>query len=324
MAQNIRISVPAHLHAGNMDLTGDLGRLYGTAGFTIQQPKTTIEAAKALKTSTTGEDAVSAKRFAESFIRKFNIPGGVAIKIIETIPAHLGMGSQTALALAVGTAIAELYNKKVELEDIALALGRSDIVALGLNSFRSGGFIVDGGYTIKKKGKMVPPLIFQRPIPEDWLFVVCIPQKPIPAILKIKADEDRILSELKRMPAEMSDRLSRIMLMRIIPAIAEGDLVSFGKAITEFNGRLGGFWDSFQKGQTYCHPIVEEGIKTMLSGGAYGACQTCWGPTFYGIFDDSKKAEDARKKLVSLLASQGGGTVFVTRGDNRGAVKKKW
>lgn len=324
MVKNIRISVPAHLHAGNMDLTGDLGRLYGTAGFTIQQPRTVVKVTKASKTSASGEDAVSAKNFAAVFINKFNISGGVAIEVEETIPKHLGMGSQTALALAVGSAIAELYGKKVGLEEMALALGRSDIVALGLNSFRSGGFIVDGGYVIKKKGKMVPPLIFHRPIPEDWLFVVCIPTKPISEILAIKADEDRILSELKMMPAEMSDRLSRIMLMQVLPAIAEGDIVSFGKSITEFNGRLGGFWDDFQRGRTYCHPIVESGIKLMLDGGAYGACQTCWGPTFYGIFDDPKKAEKLASKLRALLDLNCGGTVFITKGDNCGAVKMRW
>jgi beta-ribofuranosylaminobenzene 5'-phosphate synthase len=324
MGKSIRISVPAHLHTGNMDLTGDLGRLYGTAGFTIQRPRTVVEASKAPKITASGEDSASAKNFAQTFIRKYNISGGVKINVKKTIPKHLGMGSQTALALAVGTAIAELYNKKVGLEEMALALGRSDIVALGLNSFRSGGFLVDGGYIIKKKGRMVPPLIFRHPIPKDWLFVVCIPEKPIPAILAIKADEDRILSELKRMPAQMSDRLSRLMLMQIMPAMAEGDIKAFGKSITEFNGRLGGFWDDFQQGRTYCHPIVESGIRLMLANGAYGACQTCWGPTFYGILDDPKKAEKLVHLLDALLKKNGGGTVFVTKGDNRGAVKKRW
>jgi beta-ribofuranosylaminobenzene 5'-phosphate synthase len=324
MGKNIRISVPAHLHAGNMDLTGDLGRLYGTAGFTIQRPRTVVDASKASKTSASGEDAASAKKFAQAFIKKFKISSGIKVEVKETIPKHLGMGSQTALALAVGSAIAELYGKKIGLEEMALALGRSDIVALGLNSFRSGGFLVDGGYIIKQKGRMVPPLLFHHPIPKEWRIVVCIPQKPIPAILKIKADEDRILSELKRMPAEMSDRLSRIMLMQVMPAMAENDIKAFGKSITEFNGRLGGFWDDFQKGRTYCHPIVESGISLMLKNGAYGACQTCWGPTFYGILDDSKKAENLKKKLDALLKKNGGGTVFVTRGDNRGAMKRRW
>jgi beta-ribofuranosylaminobenzene 5'-phosphate synthase len=126
------------------------------------------------------------------------------------------------------------------------------------------------------------------------------------------------------MPAEMSDRLSRIMLMQVMPAMAENDIKAFGKSITEFNGRLGGFWDDFQKGRTYCHPIVESGISLMLKNGAYGACQTCWGPTFYGILDDSKKAENLKKKLDALLKKNGGGTVFVTRGDNRGAMKRRW
>ena len=36
--QKVRITAPAHLHAGNFDLTGDFGRLYGTVGFAIDLP----------------------------------------------------------------------------------------------------------------------------------------------------------------------------------------------------------------------------------------------------------------------------------------------
>jgi beta-ribofuranosylaminobenzene 5'-phosphate synthase len=322
--KKITVSVPAHLHAGNMDLTGDLGRLYGTAGFVLKHPRTVITAEKASKTTASGEDADSAKSFAQAFIKKFRIPGGVRIQVKESIPKNVGMGSQTALALSTASAIAGLYQKKISLEEAALALGRSDIVALGFYGFSGGGFIVDGGYRIREKGKRVPPLLFRRPIPEDWRFVVCIPVKPLPAIMEIKADEDRILSELKKMPAEVSDRLSRIMLMQAMPAMAEGDIRTFGKAVTDFNSRLGGFWDDYQKGRIYCHPLVEDGVKLLMKSGAFGVCQTCWGPTFYGIFDDSKKAKQAAAKVKAFIDKNGGGSVFVTAGDNVGARVRRW
>lgn len=318
------ITAPAHLHTGNMDLTGDLGRLYGTAGFTIDDPKTEIEAAKSGKLTIRGEDKENAERYARVFLEKHRIKGGVEIKVRETIPKHLGMGSQTALALSIGKAIAELYEVKTAIEEIALTLGRSEIVALGLHSFKSGGFIVDGGYKTGDKGKRVPPLLFRQMIPEDWLFVVCIPQKPIQAILRIKENEEEILRKLKPMPAQMSDRLSRIMLMQVMPSLVEDDIETFGKAITAFNSRLGDFWGDFQEEGTYCHPIVEAGINLLLDNGAYGACQTCWGPTFYGITDDRETAEKLVAKLEKLISKQGGGDVFHTKGNNNGATIKKW
>jgi len=318
------VVVPAHLHAGNMDLTGDLGRLYGTAGFTIEYPRTIIEARRSDTISSTGEDATNAERYARACIARCEIEGGIAVDVKESIPKHLGMGSQTALALAIGRAVAELYHRPIELEEMAIALGRSDIVALGFNSFQTGGFIVDAGYKLAEKGRRVPPCIFRYPIPEDWLFVVCIPHRPIPAILKLKEQEEEILRSLKPMPEQMSDRLSRIMLMQVMPAIMEHDITSFGKYITAFNSRLGSFWEEFQEGNTYCDPLVEAGIHLLLENGAYGACQTCWGPTFYGLVDNGATARALVGKLTSFLEPRGGGDVFYTPGNNQGATLRRW
>jgi beta-ribofuranosylaminobenzene 5'-phosphate synthase len=319
------VVVPAHLHAGNMDLTGDLGRLYGTAGFTIEYPRTVIEAVKSDKIAVMGEDSENAETYARTFMERFGIDGGIAVTIRETIPKHLGMGSQTALALSLGHAISELYNRPIGIEEMAIALGRSDIVALGFNSFQTGGFIVDGGYKIREKGRRIPPCLFRYPIPEDWLFVICIPQRPIPEILKIKEHEEEILDTLKPMPEQMSDRLSRIMLMQVMPAIMEHDIKTFGKYLTAFNSRLGaGFWEEFQEGNTYCDPVVESGINLLLENGAYGAGQTCWGPTFYGLVDNGETAIKLVEKLESLMEQHGGGDVFYTPGNNHGAVIRKW
>jgi beta-ribofuranosylaminobenzene 5'-phosphate synthase len=319
------VVAPAHLHAGNMDLTGDLGRLYGTAGFTIDYPRTVLEVCKSDNIAVSGEDKANAERYVRTFMNRFSIEGGITVNVKETIPKHLGMGSQTALALSLGHAISDLYNRSIDVEEMAIALGRSDIVALGFHSFQTGGFIVDGGYKIEEKGRRVPPCLLRYPIPEDWLFVVCIPHKPIPEILKIKENEEEILDNLKPMPEQMSDRLSRILLMQVMPSIMEHDIETFGKYLTAFNSRLGaGFWETFQEGNTYCDPIVESGINLLLENGAYGACQTCWGPTFYGIVDNEDTAKKLVKNLEHLVETGGGGDVFYTAGNNQGAVMRRW
>jgi beta-ribofuranosylaminobenzene 5'-phosphate synthase len=323
MTSKIVVTTPAHLHAGNMDLTGDLGRLYGTAGFTIDYPRTVIEASKTEETNVTGEDLENAREYVRLFTEKYKIKGGIRINVKETMPKHLGMGSQTALALSIGTVISRFYNLNPGVEEMALSLGRGDVTALGVNSFRKGGFIVDGGYRIRDKGEMVPPLIFRHPIPDDWLFIVCIPRKPIPGVLEIKAREEDVLRQLKPMPEHMSDRLSRILLMQVMPSIMEHDIKAFGKYITAFNRRLGSFWDDYQEG-TYCHSLVDKGIKLMLDNGAYGACQTCWGPTFYGLVDNVGTAKKIVGELDKLLENDGGGDVFYTTPNNNGASIVKW
>jgi len=165
---------------------------------------------------------------------------------------------------------------------------------------------------------MVPPLIFRKEIPEDWFLVVAVPQKPLPKILAIKSREEEILDSMKPMPPEFSDRVARITLMQIMPSAIEEDIEGFGKGITAFNRALGEFWKEKQGG-IYCDPVVEEGIELMLKNEAYGACQTSWGPTFYGLV----KGEDNAKKLLSkvkeFLYSNGGGFAFYTKVRNKGA-----
>jgi len=316
----VKVIAPAHLHVGNIDLTGDLGRLYGTVGFTIDYPKTVVEIERSEHLTVIGKDSTNAEKYAKKTLKFLGLEGkGAYIRIKEAIPKHVGLGSQTALALSIGLGLAKLYDIEVDVKALALALGRSTISALGFYSFTKGGFIVDGGFKIEKKGEMIPPLIFNHSIPGDWFFVVAIPQKPLPKILSIKSKEEEILKSLEPMPKEFSDKVSRIVLMQMIPALVEEDIEVFGKAITSFNKALGEFWKEKQGG-IYCDPIVEEGIELLLREGAYGACQTSWGPTFYGLVKGESKAKELTELLKKFVYEKGGGYVFYTRGNNNGAL----
>jgi len=318
--KEVRLSIPAHLHAGNPDLTGDLGRLYGTLGFTIDYPRTLVTVRQSKEIEVKGEDCENAKIYARSFLEKFNINRGAEIIVEKSIPKHLGMGSQTALSLGIGTALSKIYGiDGVNVEEMALKLDRGTVTALGTYGFKLGGLILDGGFKTDMKGKMIPPLIFRKDIPENWFFVVCIPKAPIPKILKIKENEDKFLDNLKPMEKEVSAELSRLVLMQILPSFVEGDLITFGKALTKFNSRLGGFWSDFQENAIYCDPIVENGIKVMLKKGAPCACQTCWGPTFYTIVEGEKTAKILYNEMKQYMLKAGGGEVFYTKPNNRGA-----
>ncbi|HEX55193.1 MAG: GHMP kinase [Candidatus Altiarchaeales archaeon] len=318
---SIRIIAPAHLHVGNIDMNGDLGRLYGTVGFTIDFPRTIIEISKSSEgIEIIGNDSENARKYANIIIRKFNIDDGFKIHIRDNIPVGIGMGSQTALSLSIGIGILRLCNMDFDMEELALCMGRSKITALGINSFRYGGFLIDAGYRINEKGSHVPPLIFRQDIPEDWLFIVCIPEKPIPKIMRIKEREDEILESLEVMERELSCELSRIVLMQMMPSIIERNIETFGKSITALNRKLGNFWDEFQS-DIYCDPIVSRGIK-MMEKFTYGVCQSCWGPTFYGILDSEERARKLVNVMQRFLNENGGGEVFYTKPNNRGAISE--
>lgn len=300
------------MHAGNFDLTGDLGRLYGTVGFAIDIPLVVeVSKSKGIK----AEDK-SAFKFAKRFVDKMNLEGA-EVKIKKEIPRFAGVGFHTTLALSIGAALSNLYDLNLSVEDVSVVMGRGTITAMGVYAFKNGGFIIEGGFKVNSRTKMVPPLIFHGPIPKNWFFVLAIPNESREEIAKMREKEDEILGNLKVMPKELSDELSRIVLVKLMPAYIERDLKSFGEALTSFNQKLGRFWKDYQEG-TYCNQVVEEGVKIMLRKGSM-ACQTSWGPTFYTIVKGKREAKLLAEELNQFLTEKGGGEVFITQANNHGA-----
>ncbi len=313
----VTVTAPAHLHTGNFDMTGDLGRLYGTVGFAVDR-LLEVEVAKAVDVKSEDE---AAYLFASRFVDAFDI-AGAEVKVKKSIPKFVGMGYHTTLALSIGSALAKLYGLQLTTEQIALTMQRGAITSLGVHAFKVGGFIVEGGFRVDQREKMIPPLIFHQAVPNNWLFVIAIANEPQEKIVKMRENEDHILRNLKLMPKETSDKLSRIVLVKIIPSIVEIDLKSFGEGLTAFNSELGKFWNEYQCGRTYCHPVVEEAIKIILKRSTC-ACQTSWGPTIYGIVDRQSQAELLTKELKDYLSRNGGGEVFYTKAANSGASIKE-
>lgn len=314
----IRVSAPAHLHTGNPDLSSDMGRLYGTVGFAIETPRLEIEVKEADKDTSNDKDAL---RFLKRFRESYDFPP-VEVTVKSYIPKWVGIGFHTTLALSLGRAVSELYDLNLSLEDIALAMRRGLITALGFYALKVGGFIYEGGFPVDKREKVVPPLIFRGEMPDDWLFVVAIPETPRKALAEVRKREDEILDNLKTMPPELADRLSRIVLMKILPAFVERDIKTFGEGLYQFNHLLGEFWSDYQE-NVYCCDLVNEGIRLMLDK-AYCACQTSWGPTFYALVEGKTQAERLKSLVVEFLRENGdGGEVFITRADNRGMVVER-
>jgi beta-ribofuranosylaminobenzene 5'-phosphate synthase len=311
--QKITVSAPAHLHSGNFDLTGDLGRLYGTVGFAVDLP---LEIEVSKSKGIIAEDK-SAYRFAKRFADKYGLEGA-EVKIKKEIPRFVGVGFHTTLALSIGVALSKLYDLKLTVEDVSLVMGRGTITAMGVYAFKTGGFIIEGGFKVESRTKMVPPLIFHGPMPKSWWFVIAIPNESRQKLIEMREKEDEILGNLKVMPKELSDELSRIVLVKLMPAFVEKDLKSFGEAITAFNSKLGRFWRDYQEG-TYCNQVVEEGVKIMLSKSTM-ACQTSWGPTFYTVVKGKPHAEKLAAELRQFLDKRGGGEIYVTQANNHGAT----
>jgi beta-ribofuranosylaminobenzene 5'-phosphate synthase len=317
----VYVKTPARLHFGLIDMNGDLGRFFGGLGVAIDRPNVILEAQTSEEFSVTGKKAKLVTSLAERFLETYCINAGVSIHVEQSIPEHAGLGSGTQLALAVAAALAKLFHVTASIQELSLAMGRIKRTGVGTAVFDQGGFVVDGGKKMKNDSiisKSFPPLIFRQPFPEDWKFVVAIPE-----VKKglAKTEEKNAFSRLPPMPTEDVGEICRLTMMKLLPALVDHDIESFGDALTQIQVVIGGYFAGVQGG-TFSSSAAAEAIDFMKKRGAYGVGQSSWGPAVYGLVQGEKEAKKLQAGVEAFLQDRDGGQVFVTNTNNRGATIK--
>jgi len=317
----ITVKTPARLHLGQIDLNGSLQRIFGGLGVAIERPNVELEVYPGRRLMVAGEQSLKVKALARQFLDHFGLKQGAYIYVRQAIPEHVGLGSGTQLALAVGRALAELNNLEVEVDELAGVLDRGDSRSgIGIGAFKHGGFMVDGGRKSAGGGpgdgnsRYVPPVTVRHAFPESWRFIVAIPEQP--QGLSGRA-EKAAFRRLPPMTPEKVGEICRYLLMKMLPAIVEEDIDGFGQALTEIQRILGDYFSPVQKG-TFSNDLSARLAGFMLSSGAKCVGQSSWGPTVYGLVHRSA-ARDLEAGVKEFLQNAGRGTVFCARVLNEGA-----
>jgi beta-RFAP synthase len=310
----VYVKTPARLHLGLIDLSGDLGRLFGGLGVGIDHPNVILEAQQSERLSVAGEKTEQVKTLAKRFLDTYKVKANASINVKQTIPEHAGLGSGTQLALAVATALSKLFSVKAPVQELAETMGRGQRTSIGTTIFEQGGFVVDGGKSAKNS---FPTTILRQPFPQDWRFVVAIPnvKKGL-----AKNEETAAFRELSPMKADDAGKMCRLTMMKLLPALVERDIKSFGEALTKIQIVVGNYFAEVQGG-TYSSLTATEGIALMQKLGACGTGQSSWGPAFYGL-TQKEKAKEIEFKVKAFLVKSVGGNVFVAKANNRGAYIK--
>lgn len=313
----VYVKTPARLHLGLIDLNGDLGRIFGGLGVAIDHPNVVLEAEKSQTLSVSGEKIEVTRKLATRFMEAYAIKDKVAIEVKQAIPEHIGLGSGTQLALAVATSISRLFDVKALTHELAVVMRRVAQSGVGTAVFEQGGLVVDAGKNTKDSTQKSIPLICRQPFPNDWRFVVAIPRTKKGLANKAEATA---FKQLPPMPAEAVGKICRLTMMKLLPSLAEKDIESFGEAITQIQCIVG---DSFAQAQggRYSSTPASQCIKFMLENGVYGAGQSSWGPTVYGVVK-SEEAKAVQAKVQVFLDNSVGGEIFVAKANNQGAIIK--
>jgi beta-ribofuranosylaminobenzene 5'-phosphate synthase len=311
----ITVKTVCRLHFGFLDLTGDLGRLYGSIGVTLENPKTIVTTTTAEKLMIENGNRKKILGFVEKFSRHYQVQPTVRIHLLESIPEHSGLGSGTQLALAVATTLAKICGIDADARELSIIMERGKRSGIGIASFQRGGFIMDAGRKrVCLDGLDTPPkILFRYDFPTDWYFIVVIPETE-KGIFGEK--ENNLMSRLKP-SKKISEEICRLTQIKLLPALIEKDIEEFGAALTEIDLRNGMFFEEAQGG-IYRGKCAKKLMEFLLSSGAYGVGQSSWGPTIYGLVDD-RNAQDVAQKMQDFFVRQNlGGKVFVSRCSNKG------
>ena len=299
---SIFVEAPARLHFGVLDLAGRLGRHFGGLGAAIPCPSLLLEAAPASGLSAHGPDAGRAIDFARRFLTYHGRPETGRLVVHRAIPSHAGLGSGTQLGLAVARALAEIHGLPSDPVGLALAVARGKRSAIGTWTFALGGFIVEGGRRIGTDS--IAPLLARFEIPAGWRCVVAVP--PGPRGLSGEA-ETAAFEQLAAPQDRDVERVSHLVLMQLLPALVEGDLASFGDALSAVQ-RITGSWFAEQQGGTFAPGPTERLVADMVAWGAAGVGQSSWGPAVYGLVDSAEAGRELAQWVDRSMPE--GGSVF--------------
>jgi len=304
--ETVFVEAAARLHFGVLDLRGELGRWFGGIGAAAASPTLLVSASRAEALQVVGEDADRAAGFARAFLAHYGVNGGARITVHRALPAHAGLGSGTQLGLAVARALADLHGIPAAAADLAVAVGRARRSAIGTWTFAGGGLVVEGGRRVRD-GDRVAPLVVRLPFPPSWRVVVAVPRRLTGCVSG--ADEEAAFARLPRPDDGEVERVAHLVLLALLPSLADGDLDGFGRALTAIQ-TMTGRWFAPVQGGVFAPGPAEELVRRMADWGAPGVGQSSWGPAVYGIVGTDVHAAWLADHVRGFLDRCGGGEVY--------------
>lgn len=310
MSNFVTASVPARLHLGFLDLSGDTGRRFGSIGLPLSEPETVVSLSPAGTTQVEGPDRDRAARHLERLCRHLNIRTRHRLTVEAAIPPHRGLGSGTQMAVAVAAALRTLHGLPMKTGDDARLLGRGERSGIGIASFEKGGLIVDAGRTAEDRQ---PPVVSRIPFPGDWRVILILDNNHT----GIHGEEElQAFRALPPFPAASAAEICRRVLMQALPAAIEHDLEAFGAAIENIQFQVGSYFAPAQGG-IFASKGVERVARRLAEAGAAGIGQSSWGPTGFAFAPSEETAMDFVSAAQDV--AEPGIEMRIVQGRNTGA-----
>lgn len=303
-------------------MNGKLKRMNGGLGFAINNPCLVFfvkkcEQIKVIYKNKNDENSFNYIYKDLKMLQKKYGLNGIKIIIEKAIPEHKGFGSKSITKLSIAKAYLELYNIKIEISELAITLKRGGTSGISVNIIEKGGIILDGGRKTKKdivfspssaqKTIEIPPILFHDEM-IDVPICLLIPQ------------EKGIANELEKnffkkncpISEKYVEKLSRIILSEILPAICEKDLETFCDGINRIQHL------KWKKSEIEIYPKKYKKLICHLQKIGYGCGMSSVGPTIYVIGNNLNNLKDEINKTKIKFNS-----IILTKVNNYGIKRVK-
>ena len=307
----VEVFAPARLHLGFLDLNGTTGRLFGSIGVAIDGIGTRLTLQKGAPAPGLPERA---ERLLASVAERLGISGPFHLTLHASIPEHVGLGSGTQLGLSIGAALAALEEKPASARALAPLVERGARSGIGVGTFETGGFLVDGG---KGKGEAAPPIVARAEFPAAWRLILVFDRERRGLS---GAKEVGAFRTLPPFPETLAARLCHLTLMRLLPGIHESDLGAVSASIGEIQAHVGDHFAPAQGGR-YTSPRVAAVLEWLEDAGYAGVGQSSWGPTGFVLVGSDEEAQSVSTDLARRFEAPL--SFSVCRGRNHGAEIRK-
>jgi beta-ribofuranosylaminobenzene 5'-phosphate synthase len=315
----VRVDAPARLHLGFLDPAGTLGRRFGSLGLVIDGLATVVELGRGpadrCETFPGGASALDrAHGYLATLRRATDCRAPLRLRLRSALPAHVGLGSGTQLALAVGRAFCTAFDLDLTSAQLAALLGRGARSGVGVAGFDQGGLLLDGG----PRADGSPAVLLSRiAMPAAWRAILVL--DPRTRGLHGPA-EQQVLAGLAPLPREAAAEICHQVLMQVLPGAAGAEFAPFAAGLSRMQELLGRHFAPAQDGRAYTSEAVGRLLQWIADHSPAGIGQSSWGPTGFAFLPSEEQAR-------AVLAAAGAAgviapalEVLVIRARNHGAM----
>jgi len=293
--KDLIIKIKPRIHLTLIGMNADGYRLNGGVGFTIQEPSAELFFSKSNSfiindyrdKSFSTQEIQRITNIVNKTKNIINASHNINVEIYGDMPTHFGFGSSTAIRLSCLEALHIINKVKYSRAELISRSGRGGTSGIGINTYFSGGFIIDLGKknnnslhipsSMSENNNEIPLLLNHSRMP-NWEIGICIPKN----IISKSEDEEKAFF-LKTCPIS-SKKVYEILynvIYGLYPSIIENDKKNFCFAIKKIQDCA---WKLAERNE-YRKKLSN--IENQLYGfGAMTVGMTSLGPSLFFIAND--------------------------------------